>query len=80
MKTVLKNLSQNPKKKSHLLVASHNEVSIRLAAQAMKDYEISANDDRVSFAQIYGMADYLSTPLGVNNDHNIISVLTTLYE
>ncbi|OXA52970.1 hydroxyproline dehydrogenase [Folsomia candida] len=69
VKTVLKNLSQNPKKKSHLLVASHNEVSIRLAAQAMKDYEISANDDRVSFAQIYGMADYLSTPLVSKNYH-----------
>ncbi|CAG7834136.1 unnamed protein product, partial [Allacma fusca] len=51
------------KTKSHLLVASHNETSIRLAAQGMKDLQIQNDEDRVSFAQIYGMAEYLSTPL-----------------
>jgi len=47
---------------SHLIVATHNEKSIRIAAQTMKD--LNVDDSAVSFAQIYGMGDYLSAPLG----------------
>jgi len=58
------------KKKPHLLVATHNEISIRMAAQAMKDLGIQSKDETVSFGQIYGMADYLSTPL-VKNGYQV---------
>jgi hypothetical protein len=65
VKHVLEHLaSSTSQKKSHLMVASHNENSIRLAAQLMKDFDIKPNEDKVSFGQIYGMGDYLSTPLG----------------
>ncbi len=54
----------NVKIKSHLLVATHNEISIRLAVEQMKHYSMEPNGEEISFGQIYGMADYLSTPLG----------------
>ena len=61
--------SQPQTSKSHLLVATHNEESIRLAAHNIHQMGLSPTDDRISFGQIYGMADYLSTPLG-----NLVSV------
>lgn len=82
MDIVLRNIFNNSKRNCHLLVATHNEVSIRLAAQCMKDMTIDPSDDRVSFGQIYGMADYLSTPLGIeimdkyrtiSSENNVIS-------
>jgi len=53
-------------KKSHLIVASHNERSIRLAAHLTKEFGLEQSDGKhgVSYAQVFGMSDYLSTPLG----------------
>ena len=63
MRLVLERLSEQSKeKKLHVIVASHNEVSIRIAAQVMQNLGISK--DQVSFGQIYGMSDYLTNPLG----------------
>ncbi len=64
VRIVLEHLAVNPREGSHLVVASHNERSIRLAAQTMKLLDISPQNSLVSFAQIYGMAEYLSAPLG----------------
>ncbi|CAL8071530.1 unnamed protein product [Orchesella dallaii] len=63
VQTVLHHLAENKSHKSHLLIATHNEKSIRLAVQTLKNLNISSDDGLSSFAQIYGMADYLSTPL-----------------
>lgn len=60
---LLREMSKGEDSKAYLTVATHNENSIRLAAQKMKD--LGMKNSAVSFAQIYGMADYLSTPLGM---------------
>ena len=61
---LLRQMSKDPDSKAYLTVATHNENSIRLAAQKMRDFGME--NSAVSFAQIYGMADYLSTPLGTH--------------
>ncbi|ODM98245.1 putative proline dehydrogenase 2 [Orchesella cincta] len=63
IQTVLHFLADNKSQKSHLLIATHNEKSIRFAVQTLKNLGIASEDGLSSFAQIYGMADYLSTPL-----------------
>lgn len=75
VKTVLNYLKENQSMNPHLLIASHNEKSIRLAVENMKNVKISCNDNLVSFAQIYGMADYLSTPLGTYLTQNTLDDL-----
>lgn len=44
----------------HLFVGTHNEVSNYLALQIMEDKGIANNDDRVWFAQLYGMSEHIS--------------------
>ena len=56
-------MSSGPNSRAYLTVATHNENSIRLAAEKMRSFGME--NSAVSFAQIYGMADYLSTPLGI---------------
>ncbi|XP_019620722.1 PREDICTED: probable proline dehydrogenase 2 [Branchiostoma belcheri] len=47
-----------------LIVASHNEQSIKYAVARMRDLGIEKNDGRVCFGQLYGMCDQVSYPLG----------------
>jgi hydroxyproline oxidase len=68
---VLEHIAAQPKEaQTHLVIAGHNERSIRLAAQKMKDLGLRAQCGLVSFGQIYGMSDYLSTPL-VQEGYNV---------
>ncbi len=55
MKTALQNID-----KVHIFCGTHNESSIRLAMQWMLEFSIVKNDERVFFAQLYGMSDNLS--------------------
>lgn len=48
-----------------IVVASHNENSIRLAVKLLQEQRCSDHgQSNVSFAQLYGMADYMSFTLG----------------
>jgi proline dehydrogenase len=44
----------------HLFIGTHNEESSHLALELMREYNISNNDPRVWFGQLYGMSDHIS--------------------
>lgn len=43
-----------------VFIGTHNEMSNYLALQIMEDKEIAIDDDRVWFAQLYGMSEHIS--------------------
>ena len=49
---------------SAIMVASHNADSLQTTANLMADLGIPADDANVAFAQLLGMADPLTLPLG----------------
>ena len=50
--------------RSALMVASHNEHSVRLATGLMAELGLPRDDGRVLFGQTYGVYEQVSTPLG----------------
>lgn len=46
-----------------LVVATHNEDSIRTATRKMKQLGLPVNDYRISFAQLLGMYDHITFPM-----------------
>ncbi|XP_050043133.1 hydroxyproline dehydrogenase-like [Dermacentor andersoni] len=46
-----------------LVVATHNEDSIRTATKRMQELGLAVNDERVSFGQLLGMYDHITFPL-----------------
>jgi proline dehydrogenase len=49
-----------------LMIASHNQKSIEKAVHLMSELGIDSTDSTVHFAQLYGMADALTFPLGLH--------------
>lgn len=43
-----------------LFAGTHNEESSYLVMQLMQEYNITTNDDRIWFGQLYGMSDHIS--------------------
>ena len=58
----------------HLFIGTHNEESTHLALELMKAYEISNNDSRVWFGQLYGMSDHISFNLA-EHGYNVAKYL-----
>ncbi|XP_011298764.1 proline dehydrogenase 1, mitochondrial isoform X2 [Fopius arisanus] len=58
-----KDRQEDPKKMA-IMVASHNEDTIRFAIEKMKEIGISPEDKVICFGQLLGMCDYLTFPLG----------------
>lgn len=48
-----------------IMVASHNEDTVRFAIQQMKEIGISPEDKVICFGQLLGMCDYITFPLGM---------------
>lgn len=52
--------------RSEIMIATHNQRSIEKAVDLMKQLGLEPHDQSVFFAQLYGMRDNLSFPLGEN--------------
>lgn len=59
----LKNAKEDPKKIA-IMVASHNEDTVRFAIEQMKEIGIHPEDKVICFGQLLGMCDYITFPLG----------------
>ncbi|XP_033209867.1 proline dehydrogenase 1, mitochondrial isoform X2 [Belonocnema kinseyi] len=58
-----KDKGEDPKKIG-IMVASHNEDTVRFAIEKMKEIGISPEDKVICFGQLFGMCDYITFPLG----------------
>merc|ERR1719158_2185972 len=56
--------SQGEAKRVGIMVASHNEDTIRYAIKMMEELNIKPEDKVICFGQLLGMCDQLSFPLG----------------
>lgn len=61
-------------RKIGIMVASHNEDTVRFAIENMKTIGISPEDKVICFGQLLGMCDYITFPLGMLNVNAIIVV------
>lgn len=52
------------KERLGIMVASHNEDTVRYAIQLMKEHDIKPEDKVVCFGQLLGMCDHITFPLG----------------
>ncbi|XP_021936337.1 proline dehydrogenase 1, mitochondrial isoform X1 [Zootermopsis nevadensis] len=59
----LKDRSEDAKRIA-IMVASHNENTVRFAIEKMKEIGISPEDKVICFGQLLGMCDYITFPLG----------------
>merc|ERR1719516_493633 len=60
----LKSQGQAKEKRVGIMVASHNEDTIRYAISMMNELQIKPEDKVICFGQLLGMCDNLSFPLG----------------
>lgn len=51
-------------KRIGIMVASHNEDTVRFAISKMKEIGISPEDKVICFGQLLGMCDFITFPLG----------------
>uniref|UniRef100_A0A1A9W9H2 Proline dehydrogenase n=1 Tax=Glossina brevipalpis TaxID=37001 RepID=A0A1A9W9H2_9MUSC len=61
--SILKDCGEDAKKIG-IMVASHNEDTVRYAIEKMKEIGISPEDKVICFGQLLGMCDYITFPLG----------------
>ncbi len=60
----LEQIKQQPKGRISVMVASHNEATVKYAVEKMQEYNINPQDRIVCFGQLLGMCDYISFYLG----------------
>lgn len=70
---VLKDCGQDARKIG-IMVASHNEDTVRFAIENMKSIGISPEDKVICFGQLLGMCDYITFPLGKYINCVILSI------
>jgi proline dehydrogenase len=54
---------------AHFKIGTHNPNSVREALKCMEELGIAADSGRVSFAQLYGMGNHITYPLGEAGYH-----------
>jgi proline dehydrogenase len=67
----LKDSGADPKKIA-IMVASHNEDTVRFAIEKMNEIGISPEDKVICFGQLLGMCDYITMPLGKQLSFDLI--------
>ncbi|KAK3587346.1 hypothetical protein CHS0354_036512 [Potamilus streckersoni] len=60
----MKRIKQREPGKIAIMIASHNEETVRYAVEKMKEYNILPSDRVICFGQLLGMCDQISFPLG----------------
>lgn len=61
---VMRQMHMREPRKMAVMIASHNEDTVRYTIQKMKEHGIGPNDRLICFGQLYGMCDQVSFPLG----------------
>jgi len=64
LQKIQQNKANNMKDKMAIMVASHNEDTVRFAINNMEKYGIKREDRVICFGQLLGMCDHISMPLG----------------
>ncbi|CAH0713999.1 unnamed protein product, partial [Brenthis ino] len=64
LKEILGRVKNEQKDRLGIMVASHNEDTVRYAIQLMKEHGIGPGDKVVCFGQLLGMCDHITFPLG----------------
>ncbi|KAM4634525.1 proline dehydrogenase 1, mitochondrial isoform 2-T2 [Polymixia lowei] len=59
---VLEEIEHN--RKANIMVASHNEDTVKFTLEKMNDMSLSPTENKVYFGQLLGMCDQISFPLG----------------
>ena len=53
--------------KIDVCIATHNEFSCFNAINKIKELNLNTNDEKIYFAQLFGMGDFITYPLAKNN-------------
>jgi len=61
---VLEQINSRPKGDIAVMIASHNEDSVRYTLEKMQEYGVTASDRVICFGQLLGMSDQISFSLG----------------
>ncbi|BFZ18280.1 hypothetical protein BsWGS_21319 [Bradybaena similaris] len=61
---VMRQIHLRPTSRIAVMVATHNEDTVRYTIEKMKEYGIGPNDRLICFGQLFGMCDQVSFPLG----------------
>ncbi|XP_062566815.1 proline dehydrogenase 1, mitochondrial-like [Saccostrea cucullata] len=61
---IMNQINQRPRGKIAVMVASHNEETVKVTVEKMKKNNIGPQDRLICFGQLLGMCDHISFPLG----------------
>lgn len=64
MEEIMTQINHRPKGRIAVMVASHNEDTVRFCVEKMKDNSIGPQDRLICYGQLFGMCDHISFPLG----------------
>ncbi|XP_069135424.1 proline dehydrogenase 1, mitochondrial-like isoform X2 [Argopecten irradians] len=64
LEEVMKQINHRERGRIAVMVASHNENTVRYTVEKMKEYKIRPADRLICFGQLLGMCDQVSFPLG----------------
>ena len=67
----LDQIKKYPRGRISVMIASHNEDTVKFAVQKMVEYGIKSDERVICFGQLLGMCDYISFYLGKNFEKNL---------
>lgn len=64
VREVMRQIQMRDRGKIAVMIASHNEDTVKYTVEKMKEFDIKPSDKLICFGQLYGMCDQVSFPLG----------------